>query len=1401
MNSILSSPMNRTTTSLRLAAVLGWAVSAGSMQSAVVGQWDFAGGLNATTGVSLEYFDGPGGATETGTQFGTTTALGIPDIAGQAATVMRVPKTTSAMGYVMNPNAAGNGGGALLNQYSLVLDVYFPAASNSKNRCLLQIDEPWLNSNDGEFYVTAGNGLGTAANPHGSVTAEAWHRLAITVDLTASPPRATKYIDGVRAGEETLADVLDGRWALGTSRALWFTDSAGAFEVAYINSIQVHDAVLSPGHVAALGAPAGDAIPSSVEPVAIVNAVRPASGEAFVLPGTTLEADLLPAGQAIPADSVQMWLDGVAVPRVITSPGGGIMRISHDPGLLAPESAHTVRLSYVDPAAGPEAQELEWSFRMSPYHLAPPDPVTEGQLYLGFEEAGAADGSPVLDRSPALNHGVVRLAAEVTDLKAAGVVSNGLDFTINQTVPQSYVELANGLSLVPNTFAAWVKLEAGFPTATRGGVMLGNYPAANAINWEIHTSGRPRVYWGYNSGSLVDWIVSDDLRSGEWEHVVFVRDSTQGGFSYYRNGRLAAVRAGAGPNVLPVEPPYVGSDRRTSGFQPFRGGLDEVMVFARPLNSNEVFRLFTARSTFPKYLFATPPIARLQPADGAVAVAVTTGVEVLVDEASSSNTVNLASVQLSINGAAVTPGVVRSGGNVIITGAPTSPLAPSTTNQIRVRYLDHAAVPQETIRVWSFVTGELPAVPVVVWLSEGTTVAVGDEVNLAVRASGEPPLSYQWRRDGVPLAEATSALLTLPAVTLEQTGDYDAVVSSPHGSVTSSVVRVVVSSSLALAGLREGVMAHYAFEAEVGGVVSNAARAVGYPGFNQDHATLNGADGDPSALQPPLTTDPARVRAGAGALDCDGAGDYGDIVGNPVVVGQDWSVSVWFKPDTGGAGYSGSTRAFVLETGSVYPISFGLRAGTAGNSNFQLFSDYETGSDPSRDFQVPNAQVDQWHQVVIVYRTAAAALEAYLDGVLTHQISVTGTLNPNHTGLRVGTYRSANGRWFKGQIDELALWQRALAVGEITALHGAGEAGLTLATRIGQAGGEGFRTDLTAYYGFDAHTAWVVSNGAPAVGGTGSFADDALTLMGGALDPAARIYPITHDPALARVGQGALIGDGLDNYAHVNGNPVDPNRNWSCAAWFKPDTGGLGLVDTARAFVFESTGTDQPPISFGLRAGTPDPITGDLTSNFQVYTHTSSGVAHFRDYMVSNIEVDQWHHVALTYDAAAGVLKGYLDGRETHLFTLGPGTTLQSYAGFNLGTYRAADGRWFPGWIDEVTLWQRTLSPAAVAQAVALGNDKVNWLVGAPKILGLAPQTSPPGSFLLSWQATAGQKYTIEASSNLTDWTHAVATDHVAAAETVSVVISPTQPPPANGYYDSGLSGAAQRYYRIRWNL
>ncbi|MDH7501371.1 MAG: hypothetical protein QHJ82_01475 [Verrucomicrobiota bacterium] len=115
-------------------SMLGAVLLALPSSADITGQWDFSlsKGLGTTIGNGLEYFDGPTGGTAGATVFGTTTSLGIANIGGRVAEVMGFPATSKTMGYIARHGAMANGGGAYVNQYTLIMDVLYPSSSHGQ---------------------------------------------------------------------------------------------------------------------------------------------------------------------------------------------------------------------------------------------------------------------------------------------------------------------------------------------------------------------------------------------------------------------------------------------------------------------------------------------------------------------------------------------------------------------------------------------------------------------------------------------------------------------------------------------------------------------------------------------------------------------------------------------------------------------------------------------------------------------------------------------------------------------------------------------------------------------------------------------------------------------------------------------------------------------------------------------------------------------------------------------------------------------------------------------------------------------------------------------------------------------------------------------------------------------
>jgi hypothetical protein len=87
----------------------------------------------------------------------------------------------------------------------------------------------------------------------------------------------------------------------------------------------------------------------------------------------------------------------------------------------------------------------------------------------------------------------------------------------------------------------------------------------------------------------------------------------------------------------------------------------------------------------------------------------------------------------------------------------------------------------------------VPSAPTILAQPQSKTVLVGESVAFSVQVSGTPPLTYQWRFNGLDLSGANQSSLTLPAVQMAQAGEYSVVVANSLGSVTSAVAVLTVN--------------------------------------------------------------------------------------------------------------------------------------------------------------------------------------------------------------------------------------------------------------------------------------------------------------------------------------------------------------------------------------------------------------------------------------------------------------------------------------------------------------------------------------------------------------------------------------------------------------------------------
>jgi hypothetical protein len=155
--------------------------------------------------------------------------------------------------------------------------------------------------------------------------------------------------------------------------------------------------------------------------------------------------------------------------------------------------------------------------------------------------------------------------------------------------------------------------------------------------------------------------------------------------------------------------------------------------------------------------------------------------------------------------------------------------------------------------------------PFIALQPQSRTVPLGTNVAFSVGAFGSPPLSYQWRRDGVALPGATTATLTLQNVQASQEGGYSVVVSNPLGASTSVVATLTVDDGLISVQRTTLVPLHQTWRFNQSGSDPGAAwRNPGYDdsSWNTGQTLFGFEDTVPNPYFEPFRTP---LRAGAGS--------------------------------------------------------------------------------------------------------------------------------------------------------------------------------------------------------------------------------------------------------------------------------------------------------------------------------------------------------------------------------------------------------------------------------------------------------------------------------------------------------------------------------------------------------
>ncbi|MFG2922063.1 LamG domain-containing protein [Streptomyces sp. NPDC048305] len=341
--------------------------------------------------------------------------------------------------------------------------------------------------------------------------------------------------------------------------------------------------------------------------------------------------------------------------------------------------------------------------------------------------------------------------------------------------------------------------------------------------------------------------------------------------------------------------------------------------------------------------------------------------------------------------------------------------------------------------------------------------------------------------------------------------------------------------------------------------------------------------------------------AGTG-LELDGTDDHA-TTGRPVMdTYQSFAVSVWArlpkdKPDRAmvAAHQTGSVnRGFELyhsTTGWVF------QRATADTASAPLVRAVETATSNAG---CPVAALGEWAHAVGVYDNDAQQIRLYVNGCLkATQPFTTPWLATGPVTLGASGYPTGTANFLQGNLDDIHLYDRTISDDEVRQL---------------------FKQRPLV------KSRWLLESNP----GTPSTAPDA----------ASGAYPLTlHDGAAIGTGwvdDGALVLDGVDDYAATTGVPLDTGASYTVTAWAQ-----AAAVPDAPATVISAAGANRS--AFAVR-----------------FVPDTQGIGHWEIEMAdtdaakavtvavrnqSFYSVADWNHVALVYDGFADQAQLYVNGQ------------------------------------------------------------------------------------------------------------------------------------------------------------
>lgn len=400
------------------------------------------------------------------------------------------------------------------------------------------------------------------------------------------------------------------------------------------------------------------------------------------------------------------------------------------------------------------------------------------------------------------------------------------------------------------------------------------------------------------------------------------------------------------------------------------------------------------------------------------------------------------------------------------------------------------------------------------------------------------------------------------------------------------------------------------------------------------------------------------------------------------------SVSFWFKPNVTNY-YSGTTGGYFFSLADS-PSTNDFKIATVASDGDIIMSMYTSGGvlkTTSNYTPVETIKAGKWYHVVGVFSTSFG-MRLYINNRLT-------TTNSDLTRGATQATLAYIGKQFNGyplnvSMDDFRFYNRALSASEIQQLYSMGSE-TKVTTPVGKPS-SGLNSGLVGWWTMDGDDATWTSDT------IGTVMDKSTSSNTGTLTNMSRSFSQT----LGKIGQ-ALKFDGNDDRINSVLNSGLSN-SFTFSAWIYP-TANTFLVQGVVTSEVASYGNYWASLANGTYTGSGG-ASGSM--KFCLYDGTNNPCAD----TISALTLNKWTHVVGVRDVSTDLLLMYKDGVliESDTDTT---TSVPTYSQFNVGGQQTQSNRYFPGYIDDVRVYNRALSASEIQQLYSQGSEtKVTTPVG-----------------------------------------------------------------------------------------